>query len=36
MLESYQSSGVKSVTIPQGADEYKQGWVAKGGKERKR
>lgn len=36
MLEQFQSTGAKSVSIPEGSEEWKQGWVAKGGKERPR
>ncbi|ORY88478.1 hypothetical protein BCR35DRAFT_301629 [Leucosporidium creatinivorum] len=36
MLEQFQSTGAKSVSIPEGSEEWKQGWVAKGGKERLR
>ncbi|GAA5907148.1 Sdh6p [Sporobolomyces salmoneus] len=34
-LESYSSSGVKNVVLPEESEIWPEGWVAKGGKERK-
>ncbi|GAA5939985.1 Sdh6p [Sporobolomyces koalae] len=35
-LESYSSSGVKNVVLPQDTEDWPLGWIAKGGKAEKK
>lgn len=34
MLEQYESTGVRNVSLPQSERRWEEGWIAKGGKER--